>query len=174
MNYKKLLFILAITLTVVSCKKDDDGDSTFLLSNENIAGTYDMTYFTVDIVTTTEVQGIPVTANTDIVGDTFQVVLVMNENGSLTIEGEYRVTTTVEVGGVSETDTEILVLDDSGTYSIDANNQTITISGLDGFEVGTYEVTQFTQSEIRMVEMLTEETQTESSDITTEMRFVRQ
>ncbi len=173
MNIKKLLFILTITLVAVSCKNDDDGGNAFLLSNENIAGTYNMTFFVIDIVTTTEVQGIPVTANTDVVGDTFQVILVMNENGTYNISGEYRITTTVEVAGQTETDTEILVIDEDGTFTLDANAQTLTLDGGVEFEAGTFDITLFNQNEFRMVQMRSEDTPTTTTDITTEMRFVR-
>lgn len=176
MKLSKTLLILVLALSVFSCNKnDDDGETSFLLNRENLAGTHALTFLTVDIVEMTEINGIPVTSTITAVGSTFQVDVIFNADGTYTAEGQYLVTTTVTVAGQTEVDTEIIVLDEGGTYSLNANDQTVFISGSGGeIGSGTFDVTVFNQTSFQF-------TQTESitqngttGEITSEYRFVRQ
>ncbi len=173
MKIIKKLAVLSLVFMMFACKSDDEGNQ-FLLSYENMTGIYDLVWFNGVVETTVEVEGIPVTAVTTVVGDTFQVDTMFNQNGTYSIEGEYRTTTTTTVGDDTETDTEIIVVDDTGTYQIDANDQTVTImSDLDDFE-GTFDVTLFNENEVRLVK---EESYIEDDatiDSIFELRFVRQ
>ena len=170
--YRKLI-VFSFILLLFACKSDDDGDQ-FLLTYANLSGVYDMVHFSGNIETTVEIQGIPVTAVTTIVGDTFQVDATFNQNGTYSIEGEYRVTITTTAGGNTETDTEIVVVDDSGTYQIDANDQTITItSDVDEFN-GTFDITLFNQTQLRIVKEESSIIDGSTVDSIIELRFVRQ
>ena len=173
MKTLRKLLVVSIIFLLFACKSDDDGDQ-YLLSYENLAGLYDMVLFNGNIETTVEIQGIPVTAVTTIVGDTFQVDADFKQNGTYTIEGEYRVTITTTAGGNTETDTEIIVINDTGTYSINANDQTVTItSDLDDFD-GTFDVTLFNETQLRLVQEESTVVDGATVDSIIEIRFVRQ
>ena len=172
-NLKIIAIAFLAVTTLFACKKDDDNDNSFLLSNTNLAGTHDLTLFAGTIETTTEFKGVPITANTTVVGDTFQVVFNIADNGTYTVDGQYRLTTSVTVAGQTETDTEIIDIDnESGTYNIDANAQTVTFAGVDGIDT-TFDVTLFTENEIRLVSMETETSPTITSNTTLEIRLLR-
>jgi hypothetical protein len=166
--------LLVIAVSIVSCKSDDDGVVAFTLSNTNIAGTHALNFFLVNLDQSLEFNGIPVTSNTSIVGDTFQVTAVFGDNGTYTISGQYRIVATVTVGGISETDTEIIVLDDSGTYQINTTDQTITMSGLNELGDGVFDVELFNETEFRLTQTISETTPDITSTTTTELRFVRE
>ena len=57
MKFSKILFLLVLTLSVISCKNNDDDTAAFNLSNANIAGTHDLTYFTSTVTTTGSIGG---------------------------------------------------------------------------------------------------------------------
>ena len=175
MRVLKKLIVFSFIFILFACKSDDDDGNQFILSYENIAGVYDLVHFSGTIETMIDVEGILVPAVITIVGDTFQVDAMFNQNRTYSIEGEYRTVTTVTVGGISETNSEIVIVNDTGSFQIDANEQTITISSdLDDDFGGTFDVTLFNETEIRLVQ---EETNIEN-DITIdsifELRFIRQ
>ena len=67
-----------------------------------MAGDYDITVLNIDIETTAEVAGVAVTiSNTAIVGDTFQVDVIINANGTYSASGQYRVVSTVTPVGTA-------------------------------------------------------------------------
>ncbi len=173
MRILRKLFVFSFIFLLFACKSDDDGNQ-FLLNYENLSGLYDLVYFNGNIETTVEIQGIPVTAVTTIVGDTFQVDANFNQNGTYSIEGEYRLTITTTAGGNTETDTEIVVVDDTGSYSINANAETVTItSDLDEFN-GTFDVTLFNETQLRLVQEESTVVDGATIDSIIELRFVRQ
>lgn len=175
MRSTRILLIVLLVISVLSCKKDDDGSITvFLLNNENLAGTHALTFLSVVIDQTFDINGIPVTSHTTVVGDTFQVLFVFAVNGTYTAEGEFRVTITTTVAGQSETETEIVVLDENGTYQLNANAQTITIDGGGEFGNGTFDVILFNETEFRITQELTDDSNNIITDTDTELRFVRQ
>ncbi|NNM22980.1 MAG: hypothetical protein HKO54_05455 [Flavobacteriaceae bacterium] len=172
---KNLLILIIAIPMLLACKKDDNGgESAFLLSKANIAGSHDLTYLTSNIEQTFEVNGIPVNSTTTIVGDTFQVVVVFSEDGTYAAEGQYRITTTITVAGMTETDTEIIVLDETGTFQLDANTQTITFDGGSEFGDGTFEFALFNENEMRITQSLAIDENGATGDAETEVRFVRQ
>ncbi|MEL6810052.1 MAG: hypothetical protein AAFP76_01815 [Bacteroidota bacterium] len=176
MKTLKTLLILFMTASVlVSCKKDDDGgDNAFLLSNENLSGTYNFTLLEVNSDQTIEVNGIPVSSNINVVGDTFQVDFVFNANGTYTAEGQYRITTTVTVAGQSEISTEIIVFDESGDYTLDANNQTIEFSTpTDSFTSGKFNITLFNENQFQVEQIVSQTIQGVDTDTETRVHFVR-
>jgi hypothetical protein len=175
MKLSKILLILLLAVTVVGCnKKDDDGDAGFTLSLANLAGTYDLTFLNVSIISVQEVAGIPVTSTVTAVGSVFQVEVIFTENGTYSAEGQYLLTTTVTVGSKTETDEEIFVINENGTFTLDANSETIEMSGAGELGNGTLDVSLFNENELRLTQEESIDTDDIMSDIMSEYRFVRQ
>lgn len=175
MRSTRILLIFILTISVLSCKKDDNGGVTaFLLTNENLAGIHALTFLSIIIDQTFEINGIPVTSHTTAVGDTFQVLFIFTENGTYTAEGEFRITTTTTVAGQTQTETEIIVLDDNGTYQLNTNAQTITINGGGEFGSGVFDVTLFNETEFRLTQEMSDDSNNIITDTQSELRFIRQ
>ena len=175
MKLSKILLILILAVTVVGCnKKDDDGGNAINLSLANLAGTYDLTFLNATIVSVQEVAGIPVTSTVTAVGSVFQVEVIFTENGTYSAEGQYLLTTTVTVGGQTEIDEEIFVIDENGTYTLDANSETIQMSGAGDFANGTLDVALFDETQLRLTQEESITTGDVMSDLSSEYRFVRQ
>ena len=174
MKFSKILLLLVIAVSIVSCKGDDDVAPAFNLSNANLAGTHDLTYFVSNLSSTGDVGGQTVTVTANVTGDTYQVEVTFTEAGTYTIIGEFRTTTTTSLGNPPEV--EIVVLDEAGTYQINEAAQTIVFIE-DGSTAGNSDinsVTLFNETEFRI---LYEDTYTENGDEIsemTELRFVRQ
>ena len=104
------------------------------MSNDNIAGTYNINSFNIEtnVTSVTDVAGVevPFTVDTSTSeGDTFQVIFVLNANGSYTASGQYRVVSVViPAVGSQFTNTEIIDFTDSGSYSLNTVNNTITFT----------------------------------------------
>jgi len=111
MKIFKFTLIALITTAILSCS-DNSYESELELTNESLAGNHNITILNIDIESSAEVAGVPVTiSNTTIDGDTFQVDVVFNTNGTYTAGGQYRVTSTVTpVATAPVTNTEIIVL----------------------------------------------------------------
>ncbi|MGY8886358.1 MAG: hypothetical protein ACKVGT_06020 [Flavobacteriales bacterium] len=174
MKFSKILFLLVLTLSVISCKNNDDDTAAFNLSNANVAGTHDLTYFTSNVTTTGSIGGQPITVTTNTTADTYQVELTFTESGAYTIIGEFRTTTTSTLGGQPQV--EILTLDESGTYQVNeaANTLVFIASGSSLSDSDVNSVTLFNETELRI---MFEGTYVEDGDEViemTELRFVRQ
>jgi len=144
-NYKFVLLLFLSTF-LVSCG-DDNNDTPLLLSNANLAGTYTIGNLTgEEKETATSSTGAVVDlATSTIVGDTFQVDLLINANGTYSISGLYReVKNTTPNGGSTTETTSILTTDTNGTYQLNGINNTITFTAINGdFLVDTYNVINF-------------------------------
>lgn len=170
----KFLAILFLSISLVACSNsDDDGDAPFVLNLSNLAGTYALNFFEVDLRQTIEFQGIPITSVTDIVGDTFQVELILNENGSYAIEGEYRITATTTVAGETETVTEIVTVDDSGTFTLDNDQETLTIDSTNPLLEGVYQISLFNETQLNLTQEISLEEDGVTSELTGEQRYNR-
>lgn len=169
MKLLKNIFALIIIVSLASCSSDDD-NNTYDLTNENIAGTYDVTFLNTKEVQTTDVNGVDIITETTTTGSTFQLEVIFSENGNVLMDGEYVVNYRVEVAGqVTVEGTEIIVIDSEQTNYV-ANNASMTLV-LDG---KTYDVTLFNSNEIRLSQ---EDIYTENGDTfvyTEEIRMVRQ
>lgn len=177
MKISKILLILVLALSVVSCKKNDDNTvEAFVLNNANIAGTHDLTYFTASSETTITVQGIPLTVTTSTTADTYQATITFTEAGAYTLDGEFRTITTITPGGGTPL-IQIVTWNETGTFQANSNAQTIVLTetgSAPGDELINM-VTLFNETEFRVT---SEETYTEPNGGTTtdmaELRFVRQ
>jgi len=169
MKLLKNIFILILAVSLASCSSDDDNNQ-YLLTNENIAGSYNITLLNTKEVQTTDVNGVDIITETTETGSTFQLEVIFSENGNVLMDGEYVINTRVEVAGqLVEEDTEIIVIDSEQT-NYTTNNTSMTLV-LDG-EV--YDVTVFNSNEIRLS---LEDVYTEGGDnyvYTEDIKMVRQ
>jgi hypothetical protein len=175
MKFSKILLLFVIAVSIVSCKNDDDGAVAFNLSNANIAGAHDLTYFTESQVITGTVGGSPVTITTNTTADTYLAQVVFTEAGTYTLSGQFRTITTFSDGRPQVLD--IIVLDNTtGTYQLNDAAQTIVMieqgGSISDSDINT--VTLFNETELRIA---FGETYIEDGDEYVEMqesRFVRQ
>ena len=149
MNKLKYILFAVITSTILSCA-DNSTEPELILSNESLAGNYDITVLNSDIETSTVVANVPVTvANASLVGDTFQVDVVINADGTFSAGGQYRVVSTITpVGSDAITETEILTFEQTdGTYTLNTLENTITFSSQDVSVIeGTFNVIVFNET----------------------------
>ncbi|RDK88681.1 hypothetical protein [Marinirhabdus gelatinilytica] len=188
-NLKTIVIAFMAVATLVACKSDDDNNEqeAFLFSNTNLAGNHDLTFFTMNAEIMGEVAGFPTTVIIDGVGDTFQTVVDFTENGTMLLDGQFRIVTEVTVAGAPvPSDPVIIDLEnEQGTYSIGTNAQTITFANVNSdiqviqeFPIdivnGTWDVALFNENELRLTKMETTTTADGDADIIAEMRFLRQ
>lgn len=173
MKFSKILLLLVITLSIVSCKNNDD-TVAFILSNANIAGTHDLKYFTRNEVVTGTVGSQTITVTNNTTADTYQAQVTFTGAGAYTLSGEFRTTTTSSLG--TPPVVLIVVLNESGTYQVNDAAKTIVMTEQGGTlgdsDINT--VTLFNETELRVTY---EGTYTENGDEIVEMqelRFVRQ
>jgi len=149
MKTLKLILFAVITSTILSCA-DNSTEPELILSNESLAGNYDIAVLDSDLETSTVVADVPVTvANASLVGDTFQVDVIINADGTFSAGGQYRVVTTITpVGTAPITETEIITLDpSSGSYILNTLQNTITFSSQDmSLLEGTFNVIVFNET----------------------------
>jgi len=158
MKIFKFTLIALITITLLSCS-DNSYEPELNLTNESLAGNYNITILNIDIESSAEVAGVTVTiSNTTIDGDTFQVDVIFNANGTYTAGGQYRVTSTVTpVATPPVTNTEIIVFNDSGSYSVNSDENTITFMIQDqALLSGTFNVTDFNENSISLSQQVEE------------------
>lgn len=149
----KILLLLFVCTTLTNCS-DDNAAPTYPLSYENIAGNYNIQSLSINTETTTLVGVVPITARANGVGDTFQVDLLLNTDRTYTIKGEHRIVVTTTVPGVPSTTTEeIIVIDESGSYSINNANNSITFSDQNAeFLNGSLNVSVFNESSFSLTQ----------------------
>ena len=149
MKTLKLILFAVITSTILSCA-DNSTEPELILSNESLAGNYDIAVLDSDLETSTVVADVPVTvANASLVGDTFKVDVIINADGTFSAGGQYRVVSTITpVGTAPITETEIITLDpSSGSYILNTLQNTITFSSQDmSLLEGTFNVIVFNET----------------------------
>ncbi len=174
MKILKYLLVLVLIVTLASCKSDDDSDPPYLLIYENFAGIHELNFLLANVQTTVVIEGLPITVTSIAEGSVFQIESLFNQNGTYTLEGQFLLTTTTTGGGTSETVEEIIVLDENGNYQLNDTAKTINLTSSNDLLNGTFDVTLFTETEVRMKK---EDTSVEG-DMTTEseieIRFIRQ
>jgi len=169
MNLIKSIFAIILVVSLVSCSSDDNNNQ-YLLTNENLAGTYNVTLLETKEVQTTNVNGVDIITTTTTTGSTFQLEIIFSGNGNVLTDGEYLNSFRVDVAGqVVEENTEIIVINSEQTNYV--TNDALMTLVLDG-EV--YDVTLFNSTEIRLY---LEDVFTDNGDnfvYTEEIRMVRQ
>lgn len=175
MKFLKSLLILTMVITFANCSESDSAP-IYPLSYENIAGTYNVQSFSykTDVIATTN--GIPITiATASAVGDTFQIDLTLNVDGTYTIQGAYRVEIRLVpvVGNAVETQ-EIINISNTGTFTLNTNNNTITFSdGLVKDLNGTLEVRTFNETSFSLFQETDLNVSNNVENIETSIAFVR-
>lgn len=149
MKITKMLLVMFLAVAAVSCNKDDNGPEPFTLSNANISGTYKITSLNIRMDQTFTINGTPIQSVTTVVGDTFQVNTVLSTNGTYASTGNYRITTTVVTnGGEPTTETSIITANDTGTFTVNSSDNTISIP-VNG-TIQTYDVVLFNSTQINL------------------------
>ena len=181
MKFFKFILVLLIAVSITGCSSNDSNEPLFVLSNTNIAGTYNINSFIVDtnVTSVTEVAGVEVpftVASSTSEGDTFQVAFVLNANGSYTASGQYRVVSVVTPAvGNQFTNTEIIDFTDSGSYSLNTVNNTITFTSVQGdFLNGELEVITFNETTITLSQEGEEVVDKVTTEIKANISFTRQ
>lgn len=200
---KTILIAFLAIVTLVSCNKDDDGvdptldtdgdgvpdvndlcpnevgtlvdDGCYLVTNVNLDGTHELTFLESDGTISAEVAGVTVNGTITIIGDTFQTTIEFQENGTYVINGQYRVVSTIMLGGEVIENSEILSFDnETGAYTSDATAETITFTGTGGVD-GTWDVVTFNQGQL-IITNTTTETTVDGAEVTlnSEIRLMRQ
>ncbi len=149
MKISKLMLLLVLAIGAVGCNKDDDGPEPYRLTNANIAGSYKTIFLKGHMEQTFTVNNVDILSVTDVVGDTFQLTTVFKTDGTYLTSGQYRAVTTNTTGGQTTTNSEIILVDQEGTYVLNPTSNTITIV-VDNTPL-TFDVTSFNSNQIKMV-----------------------
>jgi hypothetical protein len=135
-----------MTLSVLSCKKDDNGPAEFVLNNENLSGTYELVFYKEIRVETTNVNGFDVVSVISEIGDTFEVDYTFTPNGRYSASGLFRIVTTTVVNGMltmEDAFIETVAIQDR-SYSITSSTSILVLDG------DTYEVELFNETQLRV------------------------
>jgi|TARA_B110000285_G_scaffold45938_1_gene51496 hypothetical protein len=198
MKFLKILFVLFVAVSLVSCSSDDDGvdplldtdgdgvvdiddlcpnttgtiidQGCYLFTNINVSSSpYSVTMLNTTEIQTTNVNGLDIVTEKTRVGDIFQLTYTFSENGTFVLDGEYLVNYSVVVAGeIITEDTEIIVID-NGIGSYTTNDSTMILV----FDDKIYSVTLFNQNDLRIT---TEDIYEENGDefvYTSEIRMTR-
>ncbi|MDB2385586.1 hypothetical protein N9V96_03865 [Polaribacter sp.] len=145
MKSTQKILLFCITLLLLNCSEKEDMP-TILFSKDIVIGTFDIQNIDEEIEATVITSDIEVeVSNTKSTADTFEVSFILNNDNSYTASGKYRKISTVSpTGQSSTTSATIIVFSDSGTFSVDENENTITFfATTQEFLNGTYLVADF-------------------------------
>lgn len=146
MKLFKLLAILFISVSIVSCGGDDS--PSFDLSTANLAGTYDLTAFESESVTQITASGSTIELGRETgFGDSFDDAELIFSGNRFTFTGDYRIVSETIKNGETTEDTDIINLDDNGTFSLDLTDKEITFNGGENLN-GVYNVDVFTSEKL--------------------------
>lgn len=175
MKLLKFILVLFISASITSCSDNNSGGPSFLLSNDNLAGTYNIKSFSAKAKVTSVISGLPITVNSSSTGDTFQVDFIIDADGSYTIAGQYRIETVLTtIGSKPVTNLEILVVDDAGTYQIDSINGSITFTSSKGDLLkGTLNIVTFNETTINLTQEVEETAGETTATINANFSFIR-
>ncbi len=170
MKFSKILLLLVIAVSIVSCKSDDDSVEVFAFNQTNLEGSYRLNYFVSTEVETTNVNTVDIVTTTVTTGDTFNLIVVFASNGMTTANGTYRETYMKDVAGQNvPIDPFTVDIDDEvNSYSVSSGASILTLDGT------PYQVVSFNETGMTIT---LEEIETDSNGDTTvyneELRFTR-
>lgn len=177
MKNLKYILVLFLSVSFFSCSDDSSSEPPFILSNANIAGSYIINNLSISTDITTSSNGIPIkvaTASTQ--GDLFKVDVELLTNGTYTMKGSY---TTVykltPVAGNAVETRDIINIDNSGDFTINAVDETITFSNaLIKDLTGTLEVKVFNKTSFSLFQEIDVPVAGNVEKISTNIGFTRQ
>ncbi|TCI94998.1 hypothetical protein [Tenacibaculum sp. M341] len=141
---KKLLFLFAATLLFVSCSDSDSGTSLDL-NDSTISGTWDLTLFDLDAVTTLNIQGANISGESKAVGKDYNFSITFTDNPKeFTTSGSFTVVTTSTTNGVTNTlEEKVSAISElsSGEWKIE-DNQLVLIGGGVSSPIGVESITE--------------------------------
>jgi hypothetical protein len=180
MKLLKFIFFSSFIVLFNNCS-DDNADATpFILSNENIVGTYNISELNIEtkVTSTTDVAGvlIPFTVATSTSnGDIFQFSFVLNSDGTFSASGQFVLETEVTPAtGDVVTNQEILNNINSGTYTLNSENAKITfVSSTGDFLEGTYNILIFNKTTLSLNQEIEELSGAITNEINTSISFIR-
>jgi len=156
-HMKTIKFLIASVLfiSLASCGGDDKVEIALEFNAANLKGVYSISTYNEDLRNTTVTQGTTVDISTATkIGDTFQVNFVINDDGTYSAIGQYRVVTTVTpVSGSPTTTPQIINVDNQGTYTINTTSgvRSITFIPTNGtFLSGNYGVNLFNETSLAL------------------------
>ncbi|PQJ79934.1 hypothetical protein [Polaribacter porphyrae] len=155
MKFSKILLIAIFTISLIGCGSDNS-EPPFLLSNANLAGTYNIGSLTAQEKEDAKAQSGSVVnlSTTNVVGDIFQLDFVLNANGNYTAKGSYSITSTInDANGGSTEEKEIINVDASGSYQLNTTSNTISFNPTTGdFIEGSFTITTFNETSITLTQ----------------------
>lgn len=154
----KFLFVLFLALNIISCSNSNDNEPIIILSKANLIGTYGIESMVIDTKTTTTVSGFPVVVNSSSIGSLFQVDLIFNSDNTYSIKGEHAIKTTItSVGNAPIINEEIIVLNESGTYSVNTVDSSILFTNQNAeFLTGKITVSGISENKLSLTQLATE------------------
>ena len=171
----KTLFLLFFSITLINCS-DDNATPAYLLSYENIAGTYNVQNLSVSTDITTSSNGFDIkVGSASLTGDTFQIDLVMNVNGTYSAKGAYRTLYKLTpVAGNGFEETKIINIDNSGNYTLNTTTNKITFSGdlLKDLK-GSLNINTFNETSFSLFQEIDVPVNSNVEKVTTNIAFVR-
>ncbi|MEM0517833.1 MULTISPECIES: hypothetical protein [Aequorivita] len=177
MKISKLFILCILAVATISCSSDDDNNPPpYTLSTTNFVDTYKLKFLEIrEVETITFSNGTTSTSSAVTVGSVFQNVnFVFNSNNTYTANGLFNTVTTVTNpdGSTTVGDTVIVSLDETGTYTLNVGNSTLTVTDSDG-EVTALEISDYTETSMTLY--AEETTVSNNSTIVTsvEYRFSR-
>ena len=149
---KKFVWLLA-SVALVSCGSDDDNNTpSFELTSETIQGEFTMNDYFINTTTNTIVSEVDVEVIVEETDSNLENVVLNLSGGSYTTSGFIR--RDIETGGELTTDDETILADNSGTYTLDVEEETITFTSdditADFVLIGMYSIESISTSKLEI------------------------
>ena len=145
MKTARTILFFCFAILVFSCTEKEEAIK-LAFSKDVVLGTFNITSINEEIEDTVLTSGVEVNVSkTKSRADTFEVDFTLNRDNTYTASGKYRkIITVTPTGKSSETLATIIVFSDSGKFSLNENENTITFdASSEEFLNGTYLVTSF-------------------------------
>jgi len=173
MKFLKPLAILFIAVSIISCGSDDDSTPSVELSSATISGSYSLTELVgeeeVSVTLNSSGAEVEETLTTSVGSSLATVTIALAADNTFEITGSYVLTEEVTVDGDMEDALEgvIILLDDSGEYTLDTDEDTITFNSVDQQLLeGTYDF-DFDEDTIELVQSSSIGDESETTTTTT-------
>ena len=181
MKLLKFIFFLSFIVLFTNCSDDNAYATPFILSNENIVGTYNISELNIKtkVTSTTDVAGVPVpftVATSTSAGDTFDFEFILKADGTYTASGLYRLVSVVTPAvGNEVTSSKIISITDSGTFILNTTDAKINFtSALDDFLGGTFNILTFNETVLSLNQEMEEVVDAITTEINTSISFIRE